>query len=64
MKWVCRSSDVGDGADVGEQLLARADVPAVLALVDRNDDRRVVGREPGDVLTAVASTFVAVTMLR
>jgi hypothetical protein len=38
---------VGDGADVGEQLLASADVPAVLALVDRDDDRGAC-REPVD----------------
>ena len=29
---------VGDRADVGEQLLASADVPPVLTLIDRHDD--------------------------
>ncbi len=43
-----RVAFLGDGADVGEQALASADVPAVLALVDRDDDGRVRSREPLD----------------
>lgn len=39
---------VGDGADVVEQLLAPADVPAVLALIDGDHDRGLGCREPRD----------------
>ena len=38
---------VGDGAHVGEQLLAGADVPPVLALIHRDHDGQV-GRQPRD----------------
>ena len=47
MKCMCRVVGVRDGADVGEQLLAGADVPPILALVDRDHDGQV-GRKPGD----------------
>jgi hypothetical protein len=40
--------EVGDCADVGEQLLARADVPPVLALVHRDDDGPIGCRQPSD----------------
>ena len=48
MKCMCAVVGVGDGADVGEQLLAAADVPAILTLIDRDDDRRLGGGKPGD----------------
>jgi len=38
---------VRDGADVSQQLLARTDVPAILALIHRNDDGQIAG-EPRD----------------
>ena len=40
--------EVGDRADVGQQLLASADVPPVLSLVDRDDDGPVSGGQPPD----------------
>jgi hypothetical protein len=43
-----RRIGAGDGADVAQKLLAAADVPPVLALIHRDDDRGVGCREPPD----------------